>query len=221
VGPHSLFVGGGGPSLSVGARCLQARVGSFSSVGGCCVRGRSRSGVGVTLGVVLVGGGLLRPRALAFVGGGCSRQWGVVASVGARVRGWASRWESFSSVGGCCVRGCLRSWVGVVLVSGGLLRPWALAFEGGRRVRGRSRRWGAVMGGFVFVVAFRFPVAGVVRGQSSFVGGGRSSGVDDGGGVVLARSGCDVALPRRCQPSLRRPILSGLFWFSLTVVASR
>jgi hypothetical protein len=35
--PNSLFVGGGGPSLSVGARCLQK--------------------------VVLVGGGLLRPRA--------------------------------------------------------------------------------------------------------------------------------------------------------------
>jgi hypothetical protein len=51
VGPHSLFVGGGGPSLSVGTRCLQAHVGSFSSVGGCCVRGRSRSGVGVALGV--------------------------------------------------------------------------------------------------------------------------------------------------------------------------
>jgi hypothetical protein len=155
VGPHLLFVGGGGPSLSVGACCLQARVGSFSSVGGCCV---------------------------------C---------------GWASRWGSFSSVGGCCVCGCLRSRVGVtlgaVLVSGVLL-------------------WG----GFVIVVAFSFPVAGVVRGRSSFVGGGRSSGVDDGGGgVVLARSGCDVALPRRCRPSLRRPILSGSFWFSLTVVASR
>jgi hypothetical protein len=119
VGPHSLFVGGGGPSLSVGARCLQAcvgsfssvggccvcgwasRWGSFSSVGGCCVRGRSRSGVGVALGVVLVGGGLLRPRALAFVGGG-----------------------SFSSVGGCCVRGRSRSRVGVafgVLLVGGVL----------------------------------------------------------------------------------------------------
>jgi hypothetical protein len=53
------------------------------------------------------------------------------------------------------------------------------------------------------------------------VGGGRSSGVDDGGGVVLARSGCDVALPRRCRLSLHRPILSSSFWFSLTVVASR
>jgi hypothetical protein len=71
------------------------------------------------------------------------------------------------------------------------------------------------------VGAFRVPAAGVVRGRSSFVGGGRSSGVDDGGGVVLARSGCDVALPRRCRPSLRRPVLSGSFWFSLTVVASR
>jgi hypothetical protein len=109
VGPHSLFVGGGGRSLSVGARCLQARVGSFSSVGGCCVCGRSRSGVGVALGVVLVGGGLLRPRALAFVGGGCSRQWGVVASMGARVRGWASRSGSFSSVG-CCYGGVSSSW---------------------------------------------------------------------------------------------------------------
>jgi hypothetical protein len=161
-------------SLSVGACCLQARVGSFSSVGGCCVcgwasrwglfssvggccvRGRSRSEVGVALGVVLVGGGLLHPRALAFVGGGRSCQWGVVASVGARVQGWASRSGSFSSVG-CCYGG-----------------------------------------GFVVVGGFRVPVAGVVHGRSSFVGGGRSSGVDDGGGVVLARSGCDVALPRRC-----------------------
>jgi hypothetical protein len=123
VGPHSPFVGGGGPSLSVGARCLQARVGSFSSVGV----------------VASVGGRRV---------GGRSPQWGVVASVGARVRGWALRWELFSSVGACCVRGRLRSWVGVVLVSGGLLRPWALAFEGGRRVRGPSRRWGVVMGGF-------------------------------------------------------------------------
>jgi hypothetical protein len=153
VGPHSLFVGGGGPSLSVGARCLQARVGSFSSVGGCCV---------------------------------C---------------GWALRWGSFSSVGGCCVRGRSRSRVGitfrVVLVGGVLL-------------------WG----GFVVVVAFRFPAAGVVRGRSSFVGGGRSLGVDEGGGVVLARSGCDVALPCRCRLSLCRPILSSSFWFSLTVVVS-
>jgi hypothetical protein len=196
VGPHSLFVGGGGPSLSVGARCLQARVGSFSSVGGCCVcgwasrwgsfssvggccvRGRLRSGVGVAL--------------------GRSHRWGLVASEGARVRGWGS----FSSVGGCCVRGRSRSRVGVafgVLLVGGVL----------------------LWGGFVVVGAFRVPAAGVVRGQSSFVGGGRSSGVDDGGGVVLARSGCDVALPRRCRPSLRRPVLSGSFWFSLTVVASR
>jgi hypothetical protein len=118
--------------------------------------------------------------------------------VGARVRGWASRWESFSLVGGCCVRGRSRSWVGVILVSGGCC------------VRGRSRSrvgvaFGVLLvggvllwGGFVVLGAFCFPAAGVVRGRSSFVGGGRSSGVDDGGGVVLARSGCDVALPRRC-----------------------
>jgi hypothetical protein len=92
--------------------------------------------------------------------------------------------ESFSSAGGCCVRGRSCSWVGVVLVSGGLLRPWALTFEGGRRVGGCSRQWrvvasgvvlvGGVLlwGGFVFVVAFRFPAAGVVHGRSSFVGGG-------------------------------------------------
>jgi hypothetical protein len=158
--------------------------------------------VGVALGVVLVSGGLLRPWALTFGGGrrvgSGSRQRGVVVSEGARVRGWGL----FLSVGGCCVRGRSRSRVGitlgVVLVGGVLL-------------------WG----GFVIVVAFRFPAAGVVRGRSSFVGGGRSSGVDEGGGVVLARSGCDVALPRRCRLSLRRPILSSSFWFSLTVVASR
>jgi hypothetical protein len=131
------------------------------------------------LGVVLLSGGLLRPWVLAFGGGRCvgshSRWWGVVVSEGARVRGWGS----FSSVGGCCVRGCLRSRVGIafgVLLVGGVL----------------------LWGGFVIVGAFRCPAAGVVRGRSSFVGGGRSSGVDDGGGVVLARSGCDVALPRHC-----------------------
>jgi hypothetical protein len=122
--------------------------------------------------------------------------------VGTRVRGWASHWGLFLSVGGCCIRGRSRLRVGialgVVLVGGGLL--WR---------------------GFVVVGAFCFPGAGVVRGRSSFVGGGQSSGVDDGGGVVLARSGCDVVLPHRCRLSLRRPILPGSFWFSLTVVASR
>jgi hypothetical protein len=196
VGPHSLFVGGGGPSLSVGTRCLQARIGSFSSVGGCCVCGWasrwgsfslvggccvcgcSRSGVGVALGVVLVGGGLLRLRAIAFVGGGCCHQWGLL-----------HRGRSCSRVGVA---------FGVLLIGGVLL-------------------WG----GFVVLGAFCFPAAGVVRGWSSFVGGGRSSGVDDGGGVVLARSGCDMALPRRCRPSLCRPVLSSSFWFSLTIVVSR
>jgi hypothetical protein len=129
---------------------------------------------------------------------GRSRRWGVVASKGARIRGWGS----FLSVGGCCVCGRSRLRVGVafevLLVSGVLL-------------------WG----GFVVVGAFRFPAAGVVCGRSSFVGGGWSSGVDNGGGVVLARSGCDMALPRHCRPSLRRPVLSGSFWFSLTIVASR
>jgi hypothetical protein len=121
----------------------------------------------------------LRLWVLAFGGGrrvgSHSRWWGVVASEGARIHGWGL----FSSVGGCCIRGRSRLRVGVafgvVLVRGVLL-------------------WG----GFIVVVAFRFPAAGVVCGQSSFVGGGQSSGVDDGGGVVLARSGCDMALPRCC-----------------------
>jgi hypothetical protein len=123
VGPHLLFVGGGGRlcpwALAVRRHALgcSRRWGVVASVGGRRV-------------------------------GGCSPQWGVVASMGTRVRGWASLWELFTSVGACCVRGRLRSWVGVVLVSGGLLRPWVLAFEGGHRVRGPSRLWGVVMGGF-------------------------------------------------------------------------
>jgi hypothetical protein len=185
-------------AVSVRGRSLSAGTRWVVLVGG----GLLRLWVGVTLGVVLLSGGLLCPWALAFGGGrrvgSCSRRWGLVASEGARVRGWGS----FSSVGGCCFCGRSRSRVGVafgVLLVGGVL----------------------LWGGFVVVGAFRVPAAGVVRGRSSFVGGGRSSGVDDGGGVVLACSGCDVALPRRCRPSLRRPVLSGSFWFSLTVVASR
>jgi hypothetical protein len=153
----------------VGARCLQARVGSFSSVGGCCicgwashwgsfslvggccVHGRLRSGVGVALGVVLIGGGLLRSRAIAFVGGGCSRQWG-------------------------------------------LLRPWALAFEGECCLRGPSRRWGVVMGGFRRPGGFLFSSSGCRPWAVILCGWGTVVGC----GVVLAHSGCDVALPRRC-----------------------
>jgi hypothetical protein len=185
-------------AVSVRGRSLSAGTRWVVFVGG----GLLHLWVGVALRVVLLSGGLLRPWALAFGGGrrvgSCSRRWGLVASEGARVRGWGS----FSSVGGCCVRGRSRSRMGVafgVLLVGGVL----------------------LWGGFVVVGAFRVPAAGVVRGRSSFVGGGRSSGVDDGGGVVLARSGCDVALPHRCRPSLCRPVLSGSFWFSLTVVASR
>jgi hypothetical protein len=158
--------------------------------------------VGVALGVVLLSGGLLRPWALAFGGGrrvgSRSRWWGVVASEGDRVHGWGS----FSSVG-------------VVASVGARVRGWA------SRLGSFSSVGCCYGGGFVVLGAFCFPAAGVVHGRSSFVGGGRSSGVDDGGGVVLARSGCDVALPRRCRPSLRCPVLSGSFWFSLTVVVLR
>jgi hypothetical protein len=134
----------------------------------------------------LVVGGRLCPWALAVCRHalGRSHRWGVVASVGARVRGWASRWESFSSAGGCCVRGRSRSWVGVVLVSGGLLRPWALAFEGGPRVGGRSCQWGVVAS-----------VGACVRGWASRSGSFSSVGCCYGGfrlrgGFSFSSGGC-------------------------------
>jgi hypothetical protein len=145
-----------------------------------------------------------------FVGGGgpslsvgarcLQARVGLFSSVGGCcVCGWASRWGSFSSVGGCCVHGWhSRSGVGVafgvVLVSGGLLHPWALAFEGGHRVWGRSRRWGVVMGGFRRRGGFSFSSSGCRLWA-----------------VVLCGWGTVVGCP----------ILSGSFWFSLTIVVSR
>jgi hypothetical protein len=82
------------------------------------------------LGVVLVSGGLLRPWALAFVGG-CrvgGRSPCALALVGGRRVGGL-----FSSVGGCCVRGHSRSWVGVVLgvvVSLTLVGAWGVVLHG-------------------------------------------------------------------------------------------
>jgi hypothetical protein len=73
-----------------------------------------------TLGVVLVGGGLLHSWVLVFVGGcriqGRSRQWGVVASMGARVQGWC--WGLFLSVGGCY--GGVPSLLGLFVLQGQL-----------------------------------------------------------------------------------------------------